>query len=48
MNLIYPASTREPRYAGRGCSDNHHLHDLVESIDGNLGELTWDVKESET
>ena len=28
-------------------SDNHHLHDSVESIDGNMGELTWDIKESE-
>jgi hypothetical protein len=27
--------------------DNHHLHDLVESINGNMGELAWDGKESE-
>lgn len=28
-------------------SDNHHLHDSVESMNGNMGELTGDVKESE-
>src|SRR5688500_6175398 len=47
MNLMYPTSTREPQYAGRGWSDHHHRHDAVESINGNMGELTRDVKESE-
>jgi len=32
---------------GERLSDNHHLHDSVESMKGDLGELTWDGKESE-
>jgi len=32
---------------GERLSDNHHLHDSVESMNGNMGERTWDVKESE-
>jgi hypothetical protein len=28
-------------------SDNHHLPDSVESMNGNMGELIGDVKESE-
>lgn len=28
-------------------SDNHHLHDSVESVNGNMRELPGDVKESE-
>ena len=32
---------------GERWSDNHHLYDSVESMHGNMGELTWDVKESE-
>jgi hypothetical protein len=27
-------------------SDNRHLHALVESVDGNMGERHWNVKES--
>ena len=46
MNLIYPMPTREPRYAGIGSSDNHHLTDLVESINGNMGDPPDDEKES--
>jgi hypothetical protein len=32
--------------SGTGCSANRHLRDLVESINGNLGDLSGDVKES--
>jgi hypothetical protein len=46
MNLIYPMPAREPRYAGIGWSDNHHLSDLVESINGNMGDPSDDAKES--
>jgi hypothetical protein len=46
MNLIYPASTKEPAVAGIGCPDNHHLTSLVECIRRNLGDLVHDVKES--
>jgi hypothetical protein len=46
INLIYPTSTREPRYAGRGCSITTTYTTSFESIDGNMGELIRDVKES--
>jgi hypothetical protein len=32
---------------GERWSDHHHLHDSVESMHGNMGELIWDVKERE-
>jgi hypothetical protein len=32
---------------GERLSGSHHLHDLAEFIIGNMGELRWDVKESE-
>jgi len=32
---------------GGRLSDNHHLDDSVELMHGNMGELTWDVKERE-
>src|ERR671915_40813 len=44
--LIYPTYTREPRYAGKGRQDNRHLHDLAESITGNMGGPPDDAKES--
>ena len=43
---MYPTSTREPRYAGRGCSITTTYTISFESIDGNMGELIRDVKES--
>jgi hypothetical protein len=46
MNLIYPASIREPAIAGIGCSDNHHLNGPIESINGNMGDLPSHAKES--
>jgi hypothetical protein len=46
INLIYPTSTREPREAGRGCSITTTYTTSFESIDGNMGELIRDVKES--
>ena len=46
MNLIYPAPTREPRYAGRGRPGNRHLNGFVESIVENLGDPAADAKES--
>jgi hypothetical protein len=46
MNLIYPVSTEEPAIAGIGPSDNRRLHDPVESIIVNVGDLSDDVNES--
>ena len=46
VNLMYPMSTEEPRYAGTGCRDNHHLMGLVESIARNLGGPFDDGNES--
>jgi hypothetical protein len=46
MNLMYPVSTEEPRYAGIGPSDDRRLHDPAESITANVGDLSGDVKES--
>ena len=46
INLMDPTSTREPRYAGRGCSITTTYTPSFESIDGNMGELIRDVKES--
>jgi hypothetical protein len=46
INLMYPTPTREPRYAGRGCAITTTDTISFESIDGNMGELIRDVKES--
>jgi hypothetical protein len=46
VNLMYPMSTEEPRYAGIGLVGNRHLHDLVESIMVNVGDRSDDVKGS--
>ena len=46
MNLIYPLPTEEPAIAGIGLFDNRHLRDLVESIDGNMGDPADTAKES--
>ena len=46
MNLVYPVSAEEPAVAGMGPSDNRRLHDPVESIIVNVGDLANDVKES--
>jgi hypothetical protein len=43
---MYPTPTREPRYAGRGCSITATYTISFESINGNMGELIRDVKES--
>jgi hypothetical protein len=43
---MYPTPTREPRYAGRGGSITTTYTISFESIDGNMGELIRDVKES--
>jgi hypothetical protein len=46
MNLVYPVSTWELPIGSIGCCGDHHLRDPVESISVNVGERTWDVKES--
>jgi hypothetical protein len=47
MNLVYTVPTWELPVGSPGCCGNHHLRDLVESISVNVGELTWNAKESE-
>jgi hypothetical protein len=47
MNLVYTVPTWELPVGSTGCCGNHHLRDLVESISVNVGELTWNAKESE-
>jgi hypothetical protein len=46
MNLMYPVPTEEPAVAGRGCGDNRHLLDCVESIIRNLGDSSDNANES--
>jgi hypothetical protein len=46
INLIYPAPTREPRYAGIGYQITATYVILFESIDGNMGDPSDDVNES--
>jgi hypothetical protein len=45
--LFYPCTRSGAAICGERLSGSHHLNDLVESIIGNMGELRWDVKESE-
>jgi hypothetical protein len=44
--LIYPADVRDTAKSGMGCSDNHHLNYLVESISVNMGGSQRNVKAS--
>jgi hypothetical protein len=46
-NLTYPIPTREPALAGIGCGITATYVISLESIIVNMGELAWDVKESE-
>ena len=46
-NLTYSTYHSGAGICGDRLADNHRLHDFVESINRNMGELTGDVKESE-
>jgi hypothetical protein len=47
IHLIYLTFHSGAAICGERLVDNHRRDDLVESINRNMGELIWDVKESE-
>jgi hypothetical protein len=47
INLTYSTYHSGAAICGERLLDNHRLHDFVESINRNMGELIRDVKESE-